>query len=81
MKVLIFVADGAGLQDKLAALAAKRNLKDETVGPVITWTTKAMLCHVQTLSQLPGQRATCIDGALALVSLKASASMHAYFCR
>ena len=44
----------SGLEGKLADIAAKRNLKDETVGPVITWTTKAMLDHVDNLLKLSG---------------------------
>ena len=39
---------------KLAALAEKRNLADLTVGPVLTWTTKAMLDHVWQLTAIPG---------------------------
>lgn len=35
-----------GLYDKLAALAARRKLEDLTVGPVLTWTTEALLAHV-----------------------------------
>jgi 1-pyrroline-5-carboxylate dehydrogenase len=33
----------AGIYDKLAALAQKRSLADLTCGPVMTWTTEAML--------------------------------------
>ena len=46
------------MDEKLKSLASKRNMKDETVGPVITWTTKAMLDHVQRLLQLPGKHST-----------------------
>ncbi|KAK9807656.1 hypothetical protein WJX72_005582 [[Myrmecia] bisecta] len=46
----------AGLEQKLKELAAKRNLDDVTVGPVLTWTSDAMLAHVKKLLQLPGAR-------------------------
>lgn len=46
----------AGLEERLKALAAKRNMKNETVGPVITWTTEAMLGHVDNLLKIPGAR-------------------------
>ena len=45
----------AGLLDKLQQLAAKRNQEDVTIGPVITWTTDAMLEHAKKLQQIPGQ--------------------------
>lgn len=48
-------AGRSGIEDKLKDYAAKRNMKDETVGPVITWTTEAMLDHVQKLLQFPGE--------------------------
>jgi hypothetical protein len=44
----------AGLFDKLRQLAAGRKLDDLTVGPVITWTTQAMLDHKDKLLQIPG---------------------------
>ena len=31
-------------------------MKDDTIGPVITWTTEAMLGHVDKLLQIPGAR-------------------------
>ncbi|KAK9813740.1 hypothetical protein WJX73_006181 [Symbiochloris irregularis] len=46
----------AGIEDKLKQRAAMRNMKDETIGPVITWTTKAMLDHAQNLQKLPGSK-------------------------
>ena len=46
----------AGIEDKIKSLAAKRNMKDDTIGPVITWTTEAMLGHVDKLLQIPGAR-------------------------
>ena len=45
-----------GLYDKLRDLAARRSLRDLTVGPVLTWTTDAMLAHVAKLLALPGAR-------------------------
>lgn len=42
--------------DKLAARAAGRSTADQTVGPVLTWTTEAMLGHVAKLAALPGAR-------------------------
>ncbi len=47
-------SDIAGLEERLKTLAGKRNMKDETVGPVITWTTEAMLSHVDKLLKIPG---------------------------
>ncbi len=46
----------AGLLDRLAALAATRSLADLTAGPVLTWTTEAMLEHVGRLAAIPGAR-------------------------
>ena len=44
----------AGLEAKLADIAARRKLEDLSVGPVLTWTTRAMLDHVDKLLQIPG---------------------------
>ena len=44
----------AGLEAKLKALAAKRQLADLSVGPVLTWTTKRMLEHVEKVLAIPG---------------------------
>ncbi len=38
----------------LQALAARRKLDDLTIGPVLTWTTKAMLGKLDWLFLLPG---------------------------
>lgn len=46
----------AGFEEKLAKRAEKRKLKDLTVGPVLTWTSDAMLSHVSKLAALPGAR-------------------------
>lgn len=46
----------AGIEDQIKSLAAKRSLKNDTIGPVITWTTEAMLAHVDKLLQIPGAR-------------------------
>ena len=43
-----------GLGAKLKALAAKRKLADLSVGPVLTWTTKRMLEHVEKVLAIPG---------------------------
>lgn len=48
-----FNAD-AGLEGQIKKLAEKRNMEDDTIGPVITWTTEAMLGHVDTLLKIPG---------------------------
>jgi hypothetical protein len=45
----------AGLLDKLQARASTRQLSDLTIGPVLTWTTQAMLDHMNKLLQLPGE--------------------------
>lgn len=46
----------AGIEDRIKSLAAKRSLKNDTIGPVITWTTEAMLGHVDKLLKIPGAR-------------------------
>lgn len=44
----------AGIVDKLKALAAKRNLEDLTVGPVLTVNNKRFQSHVDALLKIPG---------------------------
>ena len=44
----------AGLEKKLAEIASKRSMDDLTVGPVLTWSTEAMLGHVDKLLKIPG---------------------------
>ncbi len=39
---------------RLKDLAATRNLKNLTIGPVLTWNTKAMLEHIKRLLEIPG---------------------------
>jgi 1-pyrroline-5-carboxylate dehydrogenase len=46
----------AGLVEKMGALAARRTLSDLTVGPVLTWTTDAILEHTRKLLEIPGAR-------------------------
>ena len=46
----------AGFESKLAERASKRKLEDLTVGPVLTWSSEAMLSHVDKLASLPGAR-------------------------
>ncbi|KAG2439205.1 hypothetical protein HXX76_004568 [Chlamydomonas incerta] len=46
----------AGLLDKMAAAAAQRKLSDLTIGPVLTWTTEAILAHTNKLLQIPGAK-------------------------
>ena len=46
--------DKAGILGKLEALAAKRKIDDLTIGPVLTWTTEAILGHVDALLAIPG---------------------------
>ena len=45
----------AGLEKKLAEIASKRSMGDLTVGPVLTWSTEAMLGHVDKLLKIPGE--------------------------
>lgn len=45
----------AGLLDKMKALAAGRKLSDLSIGPVLTWTTDAILQHTQELLRIPGR--------------------------
>lgn len=44
----------AGLLDRLKQLATSRNLENLTVGPVLTWTTEAIMKHTQELLKIPG---------------------------
>lgn len=44
----------AGLLDKMRVRAESRQLSDLTIGPVLTWTTEAMLDHMNKLLQVPG---------------------------
>ena len=44
----------AGLEEKIKAIAAKRKMEDLTIGPVLTWTTDAMLGHMNKLLKLEG---------------------------
>jgi 1-pyrroline-5-carboxylate dehydrogenase len=46
----------AGFIDKIGALASRRRLDDLTIGPVLTWTTEAMLGHVKKLLAIPGAK-------------------------
>lgn len=45
----------AGLLDKMRARAASRQLSDLTIGPVLTWTTDAILGHMNKLLAVPGE--------------------------
>ncbi|CAL5223996.1 g6611 [Coccomyxa viridis] len=45
-----------GLEKKLADIASKRSMDNLTVGPVLTWSTEAMLGHVDKLLKIPGAR-------------------------
>mmetsp|Transcript_10418 Transcript_10418/g.15652 ORF Transcript_10418/g.15652 Transcript_10418/m.15652 type:complete len:560 (-) Transcript_10418:2243-3922(-) len=47
------------LLDKIKANAAKRNIDDLTVGPVLTVTTQAMLSHAERLLSIPGSHLIC----------------------
>ena len=56
---MLFMHDNwaaAGLEAKLAARAGARRLEDLTVGPVLSWTTDAMLRHADRLLAIPGAR-------------------------
>jgi len=46
----------AGIVEKLADLASKRNLDDLTIGPVMTWTTQRFLDHVEACLKIPGAK-------------------------
>lgn len=49
----------AGLIKKLKDLAAKRNLADLTIGPVLTWTTEQIQDHVNKLLSIRGAKLIC----------------------
>lgn len=56
---ILFMHDAwaeAGLEAALAARAATRKLEDLTVGPVLTWSTDAILAHTRRLLDIPGAR-------------------------
>ena len=38
----------------MAEIASKRSMENLTVGPVLTWSTEAMLGHVDKLLKIPG---------------------------
>ena len=42
--------------ERLEALAKRRNLEDLTIGPVLSWTSDAILQHVDNLLKLPGAK-------------------------
>ncbi|KAJ9560037.1 hypothetical protein OSB04_005197, partial [Centaurea solstitialis] len=44
------------LMRQLSDLAARRKLEDLTIGPVLTFTTEAMLDHMKKLLQIPGSK-------------------------
>jgi 1-pyrroline-5-carboxylate dehydrogenase len=46
----------AGLEAELAKRASTRKLDDLTIGPVLSWTTQAMLDHAKKLLKIPGAR-------------------------
>ena len=46
----------AGFEAKIEALAAQRCLEDLTIGPVMTWTTEAVLAHVHQVCTIPGAK-------------------------
>ncbi|KAK2984371.1 hypothetical protein RJ640_005387 [Escallonia rubra] len=46
----------SSLVSKLNDLAARRKLEDLTIGPVLTFTTEAMLEHMNKLLQIPGSK-------------------------
>jgi len=45
-----------GLLDKLKVLAERRNLKDLTIGPVMTWTTEKILAHKDKVLGIKGAK-------------------------
>ncbi|GFR43750.1 hypothetical protein Agub_g4862 [Astrephomene gubernaculifera] len=46
----------AGLLERLASLASRRQLADLTVGPVLSWSTEAILAHTRRLLSIPGAK-------------------------
>jgi 1-pyrroline-5-carboxylate dehydrogenase len=46
----------AGLEAELAKRASTRKLEDLTIGPVLSWTTEALLDHAKKLLAIPGAR-------------------------
>jgi len=55
----------AGIVDKLAAQAARRNVGDLTAGPVMSWSTDRMMEHVANTVALPGAELAFGGAALA----------------
>eukprot|EP00928_Gymnodinium_smaydae_P013222 TRINITY_DN1483_c0_g1_i1.p1 TRINITY_DN1483_c0_g1~~TRINITY_DN1483_c0_g1_i1.p1 ORF type:complete len:560 (-),score=80.02 TRINITY_DN1483_c0_g1_i1:161-1840(-) len=48
--------DKAGIVEKLGEMASKRNLKDLTATPVLSWTNERIQKHLDTCLQIPGAR-------------------------
>jgi 1-pyrroline-5-carboxylate dehydrogenase len=46
----------AGLPAALARYASRRQLSDLSIGPVLSWTTEALLGHTRRLLAIPGAR-------------------------
>ena len=44
----------AGLVEKLKAKAASRNLKELTIGPVLTWNNQQIQAHIDECLKIPG---------------------------
>lgn len=44
----------SGLLDKMKQRAAKRNLSDLTIGPVLSWTTERLMDQVDNILKIPG---------------------------
>lgn len=53
---LLIASCQAGLVDKMKARAASRKLEDLTIGPVLSWTTQAMMDHMNKLLDIPGEK-------------------------
>ena len=62
LRFLFVLYPQAGLLDKMRARAESRQLSDLTIGPVLTWTTGAMLDHMNKLLQVPGEINTAGGG-------------------
>mmetsp|Transcript_25491 Transcript_25491/g.73345 ORF Transcript_25491/g.73345 Transcript_25491/m.73345 type:complete len:549 (+) Transcript_25491:88-1734(+) len=46
--------DKAGIVERLREHASTRNLKDLTIGPVLTWSTERIMAHMEACLKIPG---------------------------
>lgn len=68
--IILLCKKYVGIEKALAERAATRKLDDLTIGPVLTWPTKAILEHVDKLLKIPGSTNKNFILALTLMPLQ-----------